>query len=73
MSGHVRRRGARSWELKYDVPHSNKRRQIRYRSFKGTRRQAEAELARSKSPMDATSTRAGSRWPSSSPNGWSCG
>jgi integrase len=46
MSGHIRRRGARSWELKYDVARNNRRRQIRYRSFKGTRRQAEAELAR---------------------------
>jgi integrase len=46
VSGHIRRRGARSWELKYDAPRNDGRRQIRYRSFKGTRRQAEAELAR---------------------------
>jgi integrase len=46
MSGHIRRRGDKSWELKFDVPRNDGRRQIRYRSFKGTRRQAEAELAR---------------------------
>jgi integrase len=45
-AGSIRRRGARSWELKYDIGRSGGRRQTRYRSFKGTRRQAEAELAR---------------------------
>src|SRR5260370_36870561 len=48
MTGHVRRRGARSWELKYDIdadPHTSKRR-IRYASFRGTKRDAEIELAR---------------------------
>jgi integrase len=48
MSGHIRRRGARSWELKYDVgtdPLTGKRR-VRYASFKGTRREADLELAR---------------------------
>src|SRR4051812_3164820 len=46
--GHVRRRGNHSWELKFDVgsdPLTGKRR-IRYRSFKGTKRAAEVELAR---------------------------
>jgi integrase len=46
--GHVRRRGERSWELKYDIdadPQTGQRR-IRYASFKGTKRGAEAELVR---------------------------
>ncbi len=48
MTGHVRRRGERSWELKFDVgadPLTGKRR-IRYASFKGTKREAEIELGR---------------------------
>jgi integrase len=48
MTGHIRRRGTRSWELKYDAapdPLTGKRR-IRYASFKGTKREAELELAR---------------------------
>lgn len=48
MTGHIRRRGERSWELKFDVgadPVSGKRR-IRYQSFKGSKREAEIELAR---------------------------
>jgi hypothetical protein len=48
MTGHVRRRGAHSWEIKFDVgadPQTGKRR-IRYASFKGTKRGAEIELAR---------------------------
>lgn len=47
MTGHVRRRGARSWELKYDVEAAPAgQRRIRYVSFKGTKRDAELELAR---------------------------
>jgi len=48
MTGHVRRRGKSSWELKFDVgvdPLTGQRR-IRYASFKGTKREAEIELAR---------------------------
>jgi integrase len=48
MTGHIRRRGERSWELKFDVgadPVTGKRR-IRYASFKGTKRDAEIELSR---------------------------
>jgi integrase len=48
MTGHVRRRGKASWELKYDAepdPLTGKRR-IRYHSFKGTKREADIELAR---------------------------
>ena len=47
-AGHVRRRGKRSWELKYDIdadPQTGQRR-IRYASVKGTKRDAEAELVR---------------------------
>src|SRR5947207_1146947 len=47
-AGHVRRRGKRSWELKYDIdadPQTGQRR-IRYASVKGTKREAEAELVR---------------------------
>lgn len=48
MRGHVRRRGKQSWELKFDgEPDSlTGKRRIRYHSFKGTRREAEIELAR---------------------------
>jgi integrase len=47
MSGHIRRRGERSWELKFDIdadPRTGKRR-IRYVSFKGSKREANAKLA----------------------------
>jgi integrase len=47
MSGHIRRRGKRSWELKFEIgpdPVTGARR-IRYASFKGTRREAGAKLA----------------------------
>ncbi len=48
MSGHIRRQGKGSWELKYDLgtdPVTGKRR-TRYRTFKGTKREAEKELTR---------------------------
>jgi integrase len=53
MSGHIRRRGERSWELKFDtgVDPLTGRRMTRYHSFKGTKRDAQAELVRL---MDAT-------------------
>jgi integrase len=46
--GHIRRRGRRSFELKYDIDADplTRRRRIRYVSFKGSRREAEHELAR---------------------------
>ena len=44
--GHIRRRGVRSWELKYDIDRADGERQTRYRSVKGTRRQAQDDLAR---------------------------
>jgi len=46
MRGHIRKRGANSWELKYDIPRAEGGRHIVYRSVKGTRREAQAELAR---------------------------
>jgi integrase len=46
MRGHVRRRSTRSWELKFDADRAGGQRQTVYKAFKGTRRQAEAELAR---------------------------
>lgn len=54
MTGHVRRRGERSWELKFDLgtdPATGKR-LTRYHSFKGTKRGAEAELTRLKASAD---------------------
>jgi integrase len=48
MSGHIRRRGIRSWELKFDIgadPTTGQRR-IRYHSSKGSKREAEAKLVR---------------------------
>jgi integrase len=48
MTGHVRRRGQRSWELKFDVgtDPTTGRRKTRYHTFKGTKREAALELAR---------------------------
>lgn len=47
MKGHIRQRGANSFELKFDAerdPVSGKRR-IKYHSFKGTKREAQKKLA----------------------------
>jgi hypothetical protein len=47
MTGHIRPRGERSWELKFDVGiDASGKRQVRYHSFKGTKREAQAELTR---------------------------
>jgi hypothetical protein len=44
MRGSLTRRG-RSWRLKYDVDRGpDGKRQVRYATVKGTRRQAETEL-----------------------------
>lgn len=54
MRGHIRRRGAKSWELKFDLgrdPLTGKR-QIRHVSFKGTKREAEVELRRQLGQVD---------------------
>jgi integrase len=47
MKGHIRPRGKRSWELKFDAgrePASGERK-IQYVSFRGTKRQAQVKLA----------------------------
>jgi hypothetical protein len=72
MTGHIRRRGERSWELKFDVGRdATGKRQIRYQSFKGTKREAEIELARlvsqnaageSVDPSKETLARFAERW-----------
>jgi integrase len=46
MSGHIRRRGARSWELKFDASSLSGKRLTRYHAFKGSKREAQAELVR---------------------------
>ena len=48
MTGHIRRRGERSWELKFDVGRNERTgtRQTRYHNVKGTKREAQAELTR---------------------------
>jgi integrase len=47
MRGHLRKRGRNSWEIKFDVDdHRDDHRRTVYRSFKGSRREAQAELAR---------------------------
>jgi integrase len=46
VRGHLRRRSAGSWEIKYDIDREEGDRHTVYRSFKGTRREAAAELAR---------------------------
>ncbi len=73
MSGHIRRRGKGTWELKYDVdrdPATGARR-IRYASFQGTKRAAEIELAtliaknasgQSADPSKETIATFGERW-----------
>jgi hypothetical protein len=54
MTGHVRRRGERSWELKFDVGVDGKgQRKTRYASFRGTKRDAEIELAKLIAAADA--------------------
>lgn len=51
--GSVRRRGKASWELKYDLPSEDGKRQTRYASFKGSRSDAERELRRLLGQADA--------------------
>ena len=46
MRGNITRRGKSSWRIKFDVEPAGGRRQIRYVTIKGTRKDAEAELAR---------------------------
>jgi integrase len=44
--GHIRRRSENSFELKYDVAQDGGGRRTIYKSFKGTKRQAQAELTK---------------------------
>jgi integrase len=44
MRGHLRRRGKNSFELKWDAPREGGGRKTHYKSFKGSRREAMAEL-----------------------------
>ena len=46
MRGHIRRRGARSWEIKFDlgIDPVTAKRLVRYQSIKGTRKDAQAKL-----------------------------
>ena len=46
MSGHIRRRGERSWELKFDlgIDPVTRKRDTRYVSVKGSKREAQAKL-----------------------------
>jgi len=48
MTGHIRRRGTSSFELKFEagIDPVTRRRKIRYVSFKGTKKAAQIELAR---------------------------
>jgi integrase-like protein len=46
MRGNITRRGKHSWRIKFDVEPIGGARQIRYVTVKGTRKDAEAELAR---------------------------
>lgn len=47
MKGHIRKRGERSWELKFDAGRDEKAgtRKIQYVSFQGTKREAQVKLA----------------------------
>jgi integrase len=55
MRGHIRRRGVHSWRLKFDLGRdpATGRRLTRFATVRGTKRQAEAELARLVAAHDA--------------------
>jgi hypothetical protein len=48
MKGHIRRRGKRSWEIKFDLgtDPATRKRLTRYHSFKGTKDEAKAEAVK---------------------------
>jgi integrase len=54
MRGNITRRGANSWRLKFDLDRDPKtgRRQTRFITVRGTRKQAQAELARMLTALD---------------------
>ena len=48
MTGHIQRRGERSWRIKFDLgrnPVTGKR-ETRFHTLRGTKREAQAELTR---------------------------
>ena len=46
MRGNITRRGKGSWQLKFDVPAVDGKRQQRYATVRGTRQDAQKELTR---------------------------
>ena len=44
--GHIRERGKRSWQIKYDIPSENGGRKTIFKTVHGGKRQAQAELSR---------------------------
>jgi integrase len=53
MKGHIRQRSPTSYELKFDAGRNAAgERMIEYRTFKGTKRQAETQLARLVAAVD---------------------
>jgi integrase len=44
--GHIRASGRGSWEIKFDAPRADGKRQVRYVTFRGTKREAQAELTK---------------------------
>jgi len=55
MRGNITRRGKLSWQLKFDVPSDNGKRQTRYVTVRGKRQDAQRELTRLLSQADAGS------------------
>jgi integrase len=53
MRGNITRRGKSSWQLKFDVGTVNGKRQTRYATVRGTRKDAQRELTRLLSAADA--------------------
>ena len=52
MRGNITRRGKTSWQLKFDVPSPNGKRQQRYKTVRGTYKDAQRELTRLLSASD---------------------
>jgi integrase len=46
MRGHIRKRGRNSWEIKFEIERTDGQRQTRYKSFRGSKSEAAAELTR---------------------------
>jgi integrase len=51
--GSIRRRGASSWSVKFDVPAENGKRQTRYVTVRGDKKDAQRELTRMLAQVDA--------------------